>query len=524
MIEQLRLELFEDIPAQAIAERAAVWCGDVLAWARQYTGPKFHALLCDPPYHLTSNTVAWNTMPENRGKPIITKKSVGFMGQKWDGGDIAYRPETWKALAEHLLPGAFGFAFASSRGWHRLACAIEDAGLMIHPSIFGWAFASGFPKSTRLPDERFNGHRYGLQALKPALEPIICFQKPYDGKPVQSITQHGAGSMWIDGGRIGTEYRLNGQKNTTAWHGNQWSAKPQQSNGDFTAVHGRWPANFCLQHHPDCERVGTRQVKGHAPESLPRKAGSELGQGSGWNAHQNVETATRPEYGDVSGHETVAAYECHPDCPVQALDAQAGELAPSTATKRQRLLPKFQGILNGGKAGVDANNKPSPDGYDDTGSASRFFHVADWSLEVAEQLAQANPVRYSAKASRSERDAGLNAMSYRQRDDVMSMNSHHHEGGIDGRDKPYKISLIRNLHPTVKPIALTRWLATLLLPPDAYAPRRLLVPFAGSGSELIGAMLSGWDDLLGIEAEAEYVALAQPRLAYWSQNIGTIHR
>ena len=46
---------------------------------------------------------------------------------------IAFRPETWAALARHLLPGAFIMAFASSRGWHRLACAMEDAGLTIRP-------------------------------------------------------------------------------------------------------------------------------------------------------------------------------------------------------------------------------------------------------------------------------------------------------------------------------------------------------------------------------------------------------
>ena len=78
-------------------------CGDVMEWCKTYDGPKFHALLCDPPY------------------------SLQFMGKDWDH-DIAFHPETWAALTEHLYPGAFGMAFASSRGWHRLACAIEDAG------------------------------------------------------------------------------------------------------------------------------------------------------------------------------------------------------------------------------------------------------------------------------------------------------------------------------------------------------------------------------------------------------------
>ena len=77
---------------------------DVLEWAKTYDGPKFHALICDPPYEL------------------------GFMGRQWDKSGIAFNPETWAALTEHLHPGAFGMAFASTRGWHRMAVAIEDAG------------------------------------------------------------------------------------------------------------------------------------------------------------------------------------------------------------------------------------------------------------------------------------------------------------------------------------------------------------------------------------------------------------
>ena len=73
----------------------------------------------------------------------------------------------------------------------------------------------------------------------------------------------------------------------------------------------------------------------------------------------------------------------------------------------------------------------------------------------------------------------------------------------------------RNSHPTIKPIALTRWLATLLLPPKEYAPRRLLVPFAGVGSEMIGAMQAGWEEIVGIELSEEYCEIGRARLAYW---------
>ena len=78
---------------------------------------------------------------------------------------------------------------------------------------------------------------------------------------------------------------------------------------------------------------------------------------------------------------------------------------------------------------------------------------------------------------------------------------------------------LRNPHPTVKPIALARWLAALLLPPDAYAPRRLLIPFLGSGSEAIGAGLVGWEQITGIEFDADTCAIAEARLAHWLENV-----
>jgi len=216
----------------------------------------FHALLCDPPYHLTnpayrnSNWIPSKDTPQGRAG---MGARGGFMGKKWDGGDVAFRPETWAHFKKFLYPGAFGMAFASSRGFHRMAVAIEDAGFIIHPLI-GHLFGSGFPKATRIKIdgvevEEFSGHRYGLQAQKPALEPICLFQKPYEGKPVDCIVKTGAGALNIDGGRI---YR--DKKDTSGWSksgskesenlamsGKNYAREPKADNES-----GRWPANFVL--------------------------------------------------------------------------------------------------------------------------------------------------------------------------------------------------------------------------------------------------------------------------------------
>jgi DNA modification methylase len=66
-----------------------------------------------------------------------------------------------------------------------------------------------------------------------------------------------------------------------------------------------------------------------------------------------------------------------------------------------------------------------------------------------------------------------------------------------------------NKHPTVKPLALCEYLARLIMPPK---PGKLLVPFSGSGSEVIGAMRAGWSDVVGIERESEYVQTAKIRI------------
>lgn len=76
-------------------------------------------------------------------------------------------------------------------------------------------------------------------------------------------------------------------------------------------------------------------------------------------------------------------------------------------------------------------------------------------------------------------------------------------------------SEMRSDHPTLKPISLTTYLAKLILPPKLDQPRRLLVPFAGSGSEVIGGYKAGWDEVVGVEQDAEYCKIAEARIAHW---------
>ena len=84
-----------------------------------------YSVICDPPYELN------------------------FMGKGWDNSGIAFQPDTWKKCYEVLKPGGYLLAFGGSRTFHRIACAIEDAGFEIRDTIM-WLYGSGFPKSMNI--------------------------------------------------------------------------------------------------------------------------------------------------------------------------------------------------------------------------------------------------------------------------------------------------------------------------------------------------------------------------------------
>jgi len=124
-----------------------VLAGDCLEILPALTEASVDACVTDPPYHLTNNTGSRSPNPGQYtpiGKPKEPKG--GFMGKQWDGGDIAFRPEIWRQVFRVLKPGGHLVAFGGSRTYHRLACAIEDAGFEIRDQIM-WIYGSGFPKS-----------------------------------------------------------------------------------------------------------------------------------------------------------------------------------------------------------------------------------------------------------------------------------------------------------------------------------------------------------------------------------------
>ncbi|WP_287873664.1 site-specific DNA-methyltransferase [Microcystis sp. M034S1] len=105
---------------------------------------------------------------------------------------------------------------------------------------------------------------------------------------------------------------------------------------------------------------------------------------------------------------------------------------------------------------------------------------------------------YCAKASKRDRDEGLDAFKPKARPTMGS--------GIGGQPDQAKPNN-RNVHPTVKPTDLMRYLCRLVTPPGG----TVLDPFMGSGSTGKAAMLEGFN-FIGIEREAEYIEIAKARI------------
>lgn len=190
------------------------------------------SVVTDPPYHLTARTSRFGKVgsaPPQYGRDgAMGRLSKGFMGKQWDGGDVAFRPETWATIGTIMRPGAFLLVFGGTRTYHRMTCAIEDAGFVIQDCIM-WMYGTGFPKRRDM--------------LKPAYEPIVVAYKPGGNRMMQ-----------IDECRIGTTENLNGgayaevggRSESPAIHGGSGLATPGKTVGKpFVQPPGRWPANIC---------------------------------------------------------------------------------------------------------------------------------------------------------------------------------------------------------------------------------------------------------------------------------------
>jgi len=235
---------------EIVVEGSTLYNGDCLVVMDSMNKCSVDSIVTDPPYHLTSIVERFGkqgSAPAKFGTDgAFARASKGFMGKEWDGGDIAFKVDTWRKCLELLKPGGHLIAFSGSRTYHRMAVAIEDAGFEIRDQCI-WLYGSGFPKSLNIgkqidkiqgndrevvgevragknalgQDSGWNKHNNRTQievtrgcsdwegwgtALKPAHEPMVLARKPIDQKSVaDNVLKHGVGGINIDDCRVQCE-------------------------------------------------------------------------------------------------------------------------------------------------------------------------------------------------------------------------------------------------------------------------------------------------------------------------------
>jgi site-specific DNA-methyltransferase (adenine-specific) len=459
--------------------------------------------------------------------------NFAFMGKAFDTFDSPMAFQKWcqewaMALLPLLYPGALVMCFGGPRTHHRLMCGLEDAGFELIDCLC-YLFGQGFPKSQDLSKliDKANGDKrkvvgskiglpgYSLSPmqsgvslelskhrdaesecaitapaseqsapwaghktpqLKPAVEYIVFAQAPRQGKTYAELAlEYGSGALNVDGGRIGTEEICahGGGINQEGRKYGGGTGVPAITAGSYQHT-GRYPANLALECTCDEVELVDAPVYGDVKKPTPKRSVVAIGE---------FKEATWEAYRDKAIRHT------NPDCPAAMLDEQAGILRSGKDVNPTK--GAVQGYFGSGMEKYNPNGNAN---YGDSGGPSRFF--------------------YQSKASRSEREEGLLGTICCSNVDCLGVDTLTHKN-----EKGQDVPCIRNPHPTVKAINLCKWLSTLLLPPESVKPRRILVPFAGVGSEMIGCLQAGWDEIMGVEQDASYCEIAEARLAHWAKKL-----
>jgi DNA modification methylase len=364
-------------------------------------------------------------------------------------------------------------------------------------------------------------------ALKPAWEPILCFRKPPEKATTRAVLDNGVGALNIGATRIGTATRINQPAgNVPGGNSLQMSVHGMPQDAEPTVTTGRWPANVILSHTQECKLVGKKRVKasfgvsGGNPDGhgiyagrFPRGDGSLVG------------------YADEEGLEEVEDWSCASNCPVALLDDQSGVSKSSDDPTRFQGLTKFpNGHYVNSQAAADLTNDMST-AYGDEGGASRFFTTVEPETSFY----------YTAKASRADRNEGLDSgeqgtykpgtlvlrdnisdddmeeiyAAFRRKFPVDVFDAETFPDTFTDKSVPNEVrkhfrqaakSERGNMHVTVKPVALMRWLVRLVCPKGGV----VLDPYSGSGTTLVAAAEEGMD-FVGIELDDAYHKIASKR-------------
>lgn len=484
-----------------------VTLGDMLEVLAARKGPLFDAVVTDPPYHLQSIVKRFggkNAAPAKEGATgAYARASRGFMSQTWDGGDIAFRPETWRAVYDQMKPGAHLVAFSGTRTYHRMAVAIEDAGFEIR-DMLAWTYGSGFPKS----------HDVAKGIAKRRVE---------DVEPVRVICRFLRASM--DDKGLKSRDLTHVFDDCNARLIDHWAARDTDSQPALPTPF-QWKllvAYLCLY-----ERSGFAAINAE----VDRLNGRKGTRGAKWTDAEIVgEVASSAAgFGDL---------RFDGDRSIRDLDAESAEWTgwgsalkpalepiclarkPLDGTIAENVLKWGTGGLNidGCRVGDDLRINPPGSTNDRIAMGNGWRENAlpptavgrfpanllhDGSDEVVAGFPETSDGNMPAKRS------GLGFGSTSQGTEGQSERL---LGGSSSRyfysAKAGPLDRLGSEHATVKPVDLMRWLCRLVTPKGGL----ILEPFGGSGTTAIAAMAEGFNCEL-IELMPEHVADIETKIAY----------
>ena len=411
------------------------------------------------------------TLPADYFDAVLSDPPYGisFMGKEWDHGVPS--ADTYAELLRVLKPGAFGLHFGGTRMWHRLAVNLEEAGFELRDTVM-WLYGSGFPKSHN---------------ISKAIDKAAGAEREVLGRNPNSRENCDKSNTIYESGTVGkTDY-------ITA----PATAAAKQWDGWGTALKPAWEPALLVQKPlagTFANNALTHGCGGLNIDGCRVGFASEADRQESTAKNQHADFGTKPltgnnAYGDWSmvqpkNYDPVGRFPAN-----LILDEEAGEALDAQSGNRPGgNYPTRRGSAVATSFAGGQETEGGPRSMGDNGGASRFF--------------------YCAKVSTKERNAGCEAFEVKSAD--------HRSEVAAGLWVEKGVAPAKNNHPTLKPLALTEYLAKLLLVPKRAdgQPRRILVPFSGAGSEVIGCLLAGWDEVWGIELNGDYIQIATARIKH----------
>ena len=433
---------------------------DCLEYLRSLQDNTFDSIVTDPPYGLS------------------------FMGMKWDY-DVP-SVDIWRECLRVLKPGGHLLSFAGTRTQHRMAVNIEDAGFEIRDMI-AWVYGLGFPKSMDVSKaiDKVNGEAGRLHKFTAWMRTTGLA-----GKQINDATGTFMGSHYLT------------DKSQPAIPTPELWAKLRPLCGDVPV----WVDELVERIAAEREVVGQKTVNGEEGTAGGYQNGIASVRGSDISVQRQI---------NITAPATDAAkqWQGWGTALKPSLEPVTMARKPLMGTVAENVLAHGTGALNIDGCRVSGEATPinklekwsgfgqekSPDYIQEIKTKGRWPAnlIHDGSDEVTGLFGTAARFFYCAKASKKDRDEGLEDMPSQM------------AGGVSGRADGTlgSITMSRNVHPTVKPTTLMRYLCRLITPPNG----TILDPFAGSGSTGKAAKMEGFN-FVGIEREKEYCKIAKKRI------------